>query len=265
MLSILMFTAALAANAPLSPSSKWSVEYDKDMCVLSRSYGDGRDRVTLALRPYPMGTRTEIALMTPAKSMQVIDGQAEVILAPAAHSTHGTYSRYHLDTLPGSLSTLILGSDALDGIATSSTISLHLGSKEQHVFAIPGIAAAMRALEVCQADLLRTWGIDPAEQTSVITTPGINGRILALFGPSTYPVSALKAGEQGLSIAVATIGTEGTATACLIVVKSGSKALDDTTCEVLMQHHAHFSPGLDKDGKPVPAHAVVPVRWILPH
>jgi len=261
MLSILLLAAALPATAPLTPAGKWEVEYGKDMCVLSRAYGDEKGGAILALRPYPMSSQSEIVVITSGRSAEVAGGKAEVALLPGMHSTQGTYSRYQLVKSPRSLSTLLMNEDALADVRTSTALSIRLGTRESYTFAIPAIASAMRALEACQADLLKTWGIDPAERAEVITPPKANPA--SFFGPDAYPAAALRAGQQGRTIAVAVIDKKGTVKTCIVAATSGSPTLDRATCDVLTQR-GRFSPGLDKDGNAVSAHVVVPVKWVLP-
>lgn len=252
--------AALSITSPLAPSGKWTVEYARDMCVLSRDYG-AASKVTLGLRPYPMGTETEVVLLTQGNAAQVYQGKAELTLLPAGQPVQGTYSRYHLPGVPGRLFTLSFGQDALANIQTSTAIALRLGGKESYTVALPGVQAGMRALATCQADLLKTWGISADEQSLIATPP--HGNPASSFGPSAYPAEAIRAHQQGRAITVAAVDARGAVKGCTIVATSGSAALDRATCEIL-QVHAHFLPGLDKTGTPVAAHVVVPVRWVLP-
>ena len=166
-----------------------------------------------------MGTETEVVLITPDASAEVARGKAELTLLPAAHTSQGTYSRYHLPKIAGRLSTLTLGEDALSGIQTSSAITIRLGSKESYTIAIPAIAAGMHALETCQADLLRTWRIDPAERAEVVTPP--KGNPGAFFGPDEYPPEAIRASEQGRTIAVALVAKTGSVEKCVVAATSG--------------------------------------------
>ena len=252
--------AAVTTAAPLAPTGKWGIDYAEDMCVLSRSYGEGTNRIAVALRPYPMGTETEVVLITPGSGYSVSTGRAELTLLPTARTVQGTYVRYPVPKRSGRLARLTLGQDALKGIETSDAVVIRLGPKETYTLAIPGITAGMGALETCQADLLKTWGLDPAERAQVVTAP--TGNPGALFGADSYPAEALQAGEQGRAIAIAVIDPKGAVATCTIAATSGSLILDGATCRALKR--GRFSPGLDKDGKPITAHLIVPVRWSLP-
>ena len=65
-----------------------------------------------------------------------------------------------------------------------------------------------------------------------------------------YPASALAAREQGRPRFRLTIGVDGRVTGCVILVSSGSSALDLTSCR-LMRNRARFTPARDSAGNPV--------------
>jgi TonB family protein len=261
MLSLLLLAAA-ADPAALSPASKWQVEYADNMCVLSRDYGVGADKVTLALRPWPMSNETEVVVLTQGNAPLVDNGRAEITLLPAGHTTKGTFARFDMPKgAPGRIATLHFDEGALDGLAASTAVTVRLGNREVHSGAVPGIAGAMRALETCQKDLLKGWGVDPDERASLSRLP--RGNPARFFGPSVYPEEAVRNHLQGRVVTIASIGKDGHVTGCAIAATSGALVLDQATCNVL-KNSARFAPALDMAGKPVVSHLVVPVRWVLP-
>jgi hypothetical protein len=261
MLSLLLLAAA-ADPAALAPTNKWQVEYADSMCVLSRDYGAGPDKVTLALRPWPMSNETEVVVLTQGNAPLVDNGRAEITLLPAGHSTKGTFARFDMPKgAPGRIATLHFDEGALDGLAASTAVTVRLGNGEVHSGAIPGIAGAMRALETCQKDLLKGWGVDPDERASLSRLPrGNPGRF---FDADAYPPAAISNHLEGRTIAVASIGTDGRVANCVVAATSGALVLDQATCGVL-KTRGRFAPALDQAGKPVVSHLVVPVRWVLP-
>lgn len=262
MLSLLLLAAA-ADPAALPPAGKWQVEYADSMCVLSRDYGAGPDRVTLALRPWPMSNETEVVVLTQGKAPLVDNGRAEITLLPAGHTTRGTFARFDMPKgAPGRIATLHFDEGALDGLAASTAVTVRLGNREVHSGAIPGIAGAMRALETCQKDLLKGWGVDPDERASLSRLP--RGNPARFFGPEVYPMEAVRNHVQGRTVALASIGTDGRVKACAVAATSGALILDQATCNAL-KTSGRFLPALDKAGKPVVSHLIVPVRWVLPN
>jgi protein TonB len=77
------------------------------------------------------------------------------------------------------------------------------------------------------------------------TTP-----LQSLINVADYPPSALQEREQGRPGFRLTVGPDGRVTGCVVLVSSGSPALDSTTCQV-MRSRARFSPALDSNGRPV--------------
>ncbi len=77
------------------------------------------------------------------------------------------------------------------------------------------------------------------------TTP-----LQSLINIADYPPSALQEREQGRPGFRLTVGPDGRVTGCVVLVSSGSPALDATTCRV-MRSRARFSPALDSNGRPV--------------
>lgn len=260
MFSTMFLVAATMATAPLNPTSKWVISSEADRCVLARSYGEGDDALTLLLRPAPSANTTEIALMVPKNLPDVTDGDAELGLLPSLQSTKLHYSRYSRSGSSGSIYKMQLDNGALPELEKSSAATLRF-RKEAYSFSLPQISGALLALASCRANLLQTWGIDRAEQARAVTPP----RLVKLKNfDDEYPSSALRAREDGPVVAVASLNSDGIVQSCTIAVKNRSVALNDATCDVLMRGIAIFSPALDKDGKAIPAHVVVPWRWELP-
>jgi periplasmic protein TonB len=72
----------------------------------------------------------------------------------------------------------------------------------------------------------------------------------SLINIADYPPSALREREQGRPGFRLTVGPDGRVTGCVILVSSGSPALDSTTCRVL-RNRARFTPAVDSNGRPV--------------
>jgi hypothetical protein len=269
LLSLFAFALAQAASAPpapeapLPPTGKWGVDYAQNDCVLSRDYGTPDARLTLGLRPWPMGTSTEIVLMTPRHAKAPFEeGHASMTIG-AAQSVDAHYSRYsvpHAIGIAGTITTLSLDADALSGIERAQAVTLRVGDNERYTFAIPGIAAAMKALTTCQDDLLKSWGVDPAERGRIVLPPHL---IEQIFTADDYPADAIRSGEQGRTIAIAAIQPDGRPASCEVVQTSSSKSLDEATCRILMTR-LHVPPPHDQSGQPATGHLIVPIRWVIP-
>ena len=260
LLALVAAAEPVAPSTALPPSGKWLVEYAETMCVLSRDYGAGADKVTIGLRPMPMSQQSEVVLITRDRGATKFNGHAEIALAPGAKPVSGSYGRFPLPKGAGRIATMYFDDDALAGLEGASELEIGL-DRERHRFAIPNIAGAMKVLSACQDNLLRHWNIDPAERAAESTH--VSGNPGRFFGPSEYPRDAIVAGAQGRTVAIGKVGVDGRVEACIVAVTSGNRSLDEATCRI-MRNSVRFSPARDKDGKPVASHYVLPVRWVLP-
>lgn len=78
-----------------------------------------------------------------------------------------------------------------------------------------------------------------------------------------YPPSALRAGQQGTTGFRLDIGVDGRATGCTIVASSGSDALDQTACRMLMRR-ARFTAARDAGGASIAGSYTSRIVWRVP-
>jgi TonB family protein len=89
------------------------------------------------------------------------------------------------------------------------------------------------------------------------------GSPAAWFGPDDYPPDALRRSEEGRVAFMVDVNVSGTPTGCHIVTSSGSSALDNGTCTVLM-NKGRFKPARDASGKAVASTWSSATRWAIP-
>ena len=78
-----------------------------------------------------------------------------------------------------------------------------------------------------------------------------------------YPASALAGRDEGQPQFRLAVGPDGRVTGCVVLVSSGSPALDNATCRI-MRSRARFSPARDAGGRPVADEYFGAVAWRLP-
>jgi len=105
--------------------------------------------------------------------------------------------------------------------------------------------------------------VPPPDRSLAGARPTLHGNPGALFSDDAYPADAIRAGEQGRTLALLHIDATGLPEGCDISVSSGSTSLDRTTCALLIKG-ARFHPARDANGVAVPGDYSVPVRWVLP-
>ncbi|MDB5675779.1 MAG: hypothetical protein JWM65_2761 [Sphingomonas bacterium] len=259
MILSLLLLAAAADPVAIAPANKWQVEYADTMCVLSRDYGAGADKLTLGVRTSPTNMRREIVLIGAGKATSD-RGVAAITLLPDGHAVTGTYRRGPLPGAAGNVATTFFEEAALEGLDKASAITIRLDN-ESRTLAVPGIAGALTALSKCQDDLLKSWGIDPAERQREAVH--VTGNPARFFGVTAYPPAAIAAHAQGRVVSVVGVDKRGGVTSCTVVVSSGNKPLDDGTCRIIREQ-VHLIPARDKDGNAMASHYVLQVRWALP-
>ena len=83
------------------------------------------------------------------------------------------------------------------------------------------------------------------------------------FSDADYPPAALRAEEQGTTVATVMVGKDGRVTACEVRKSSGSTILDAATCDLLTKRST-FTAARDARGQPIAAEMVFPVSWRIP-
>ena len=88
------------------------------------------------------------------------------------------------------------------------------------------------------------------------------GDLQGLFRGDDYPLSAIERDEQGSVIVRLTIGTNGRVSGCNVTSSSGSRTLDNATCQIL-QSRAKFTPARDNRGNLTTDTVSQRIRWVL--
>lgn len=250
-----MAVTAAITPTPLAPSGKWVVDYQKDMCLVSRSFGPANANTMFALKPaiaMEEGGQTLFVLSLKTGGSGVRRGQALVTLLPSGEQRKLDYVSFIPDgtTFRGYEFDADGDFVALLGDATGLTIA---AGKESFAFATGKMQPVLKALNTCDETLFRSWGVDPAAKA--LTRRGVNPG--SWFPADSYPAAAKQRGAQGRSVVVLTVSAEGRASACRVVVKA-DPALDETTCRLGMRN-ARYEASPGKSDR----FAVLAVRWEL--
>ena len=78
-----------------------------------------------------------------------------------------------------------------------------------------------------------------------------------------YPATALAGRDEGQPQFRLAVTPDGRVAGCVVLVSSGSPALDNATCRI-MRSRARFSPARDASGRPVSDEVFGAVAWRLP-
>lgn len=250
------------SSAPIEPSGKWVVAYEEGMCVLSRRYGSASEVIDIGFRPVPFVDTMQMVLIAQKGGGGPRYGKASIAF-DGATSNEVPYGSYSLGTPARRVTTINTSGDVLNTMPGATTLAVTMGDATTR-FALRSAGAAIKALNTCQDELVRRWGLDPAilhAESSHATLAG--NEPARWFGPESYPEGALKIGAQGRTVAVLVVDVTGKATSCRVVESAGNGELDGTTCHIAMRRAA-FTPARDAGGRSIASWYILPVRWILP-
>jgi TonB family protein len=254
--------------APLEPSAPWVAEFEDTLCVLSRTYGAGEDKVQLAFKPLPGDERIEVIVLTPWKGRDLLrSGELEITLGPGGTSAKGPYRDYTIDPdkrIKGRerLLRVWVEQAELGDITAAKTLTVTEGKRSSWTFALKGTAKAMKVIDQCEDQLVRSWGFDPdalrkqTARATPITSPQ------SWIGYRDYPDAALRTGARGAVRLRYRVAKTGLPQECTILQGSGSALLDKTACDLIMKR-ARFHPALGPGGEPEDGLRSETVIWLL--
>jgi TonB family protein len=259
--------AGLAAGpgAPLEPTTKWQMDYAPGECRLLRTFGEGKDAVTVQFSRLDPAPHIEIGLIgrslpsTPSPvsstlsttTVTSVDATAQGFAAagPSLASI-----RYQPNSRIGDAlrSDVASGAPTRLGVAFTPrfAIALNLGSMK----------APLAALDTCIDDLVTTWGLDPAEQRWRKSAPEPVGDVAAWFRPADYPAALNRSFAGGIVVVRLIVAADGRVTDCAVPKAGGDKAFETLTCR-LATERARFTPAKGADGQPIASVWARRIAW----
>jgi TonB family protein len=241
---------------PLAPSSKWLVDYQQKACVLSRQFGPAAGSIEFDFEPSMARDSGKLVLVLPEKGGNGIwQGSASIRLQPSSKTLTAPFTSALVKGKRGVVMTIF--QPDMGDLVAATTIAVDLGRGAPVALQTDGMTGARKALQACQDDLVKQWGVAPADR---IPDPDIPD-VASWFGGDVYPPEAIRAGAQGLTLMLITIRNDGEADACRTVVSSGTEVLDQAACRVVMQK-ARFAKA-ERDPKAPLRWLILPVNWAL--
>lgn len=252
-LAVLVGTVFASSPSPAA-TAKWTVEYAKDFCVLSRDGAGGAPGI--AFRTRPLADRHDLLFYIPPTGQKNVFGDG--VLSIDGHALGGprhiqvseprdpTQRFFHAWVSPVEL----------ERFAQAATVSLAAPESALIEVSVPKMARAIQALRACEDDLARSWGLEPALLRGWKTPPKPKRSLQREALRGGWPDWRTEKANNRASFKV---GADGVASDCRILVGSGSPKFDDALCKAILR--TPFEPARDPNGRPVASGQLIGAYW----
>jgi hypothetical protein len=268
---------AAAQNGPVSLARQggWEINYDTDACHIFGRFGQGKDETILGITRYEPGNGFDMGLI--GKPLQSRDPQTAIELG------YGDLSPAWENGMAGqagktNLPMLTVTSQRLDGWhwskkqetppavtpaqeAAVRAITFRLKGGKRYRLETGSMAKPMEAMRACLADLMVSWGFDPAVQASLSRPLTPLSNPVMWFRTNDFPINAAMLGHNGLVQVRMDVDADGKMAGCHVLRRTNPDEFADLTCEILAKR-ARFSPALDVNGKPVKSFYMFKLHWV---
>jgi TonB family protein len=260
MLRLIVSAAVLAASSagstvPLQPTGKWTIDYAKDYCVLSRD--PVGTQLGVAFRTRPLAELHDVLIYGPRTNApgatskgQVAAGDGELGALRSVEEVEPKEKAYRFVIA-------ILTKEELDAVGKEGSMRVKVDGKFDLRVPIPQIEKAFAALRACEDDLARRWSLDTAYLRNWKTPPKPK-LTWDKVRKDEWPDWNRNWGKNKASF---TVDETGKVIACHIVESSGSRRMDKALCDGVSR--MPFDPALDAEGRPVRSAQMFGMYWSL--
>ncbi|RYY14971.1 MAG: energy transducer TonB [Alphaproteobacteria bacterium] len=245
-----------AAAAMYTPAGKWTLDYQQDLCLLTRPFSAGGTKATLGFRQAPADSQTEvIVLFADDPDSRLRRG---FVIMKVGGLPVSTLSGAVSERVPGGhqrLLRFIAARDQVAALATAPDVTIEVIGEQPLTFSLERGSAALGALQTCENDQVASWGID----LSAVAKPA------KAIDPAKwlrFPLEAAANRRAGETTVRWTIDVTGRVSDCVVVRTSGTPILDKAACTQVLQHGL-YEPAIGKDGKPTPWIETRRILWAL--
>lgn len=244
MLGLLALTAMQGVT--YNSASKWTLDYQEDLCLLTRPFSSTTGNATLGFRQAPADFQVEIIVLV-AEDVDSERRRGIVRVGfPGALSgmLTGAAVSYRIPDSRQRMLRFLVRREVLTDFALQQAITIEELGQQPITFRAAGAEKAIQALAGCETDQMKAWGIDVAQMATPATPIGDVGQWFA------FPPLAAANRQAGETTVRWTIGANGKVADCRIVRSSGNATLDGSVCKQVVKR-AVYEPAIDKDGQPM--------------
>lgn len=210
------------------PASMWTVQ-KRHICTAYKIYRNGKTDMLALIKPSPTSGAVRIDFEVPS--------EIHVYGLTLASASIGKERAQDIKTMAVAPSTnkgrliysLWLDRPALDRPGAGERLTFNTRSLGLDL-AIPDAARALDKIRPCTAEILEQCGLSRESQARLVrfAVP------MARTTPAGYPDEAQKKGALGDVEGRVTIGSDGRARDCRILVSSGHESLDELSCRTML-------------------------------
>jgi hypothetical protein len=250
-----------AAPKPRTATGKWVLDFAEHQCLATRDYGTPADPLVLALKPSPVGTLMQVAVVTHAKLSSTakgvpvairIDGgpvlQSKVL---AFNAKAGGLRPVRINLPPATFAPM----------RQATSVAFDAPGELEESFVLTQMPALMAQMDTCLTDLRHYWNID--DPTRLKQRARAKTDLASYISDRDYPKSSVHEEEAGTVEFVLLIDETGKLADCTLTATSNVPLLDSQSCAIFMSR-AKFSPAIGQDGKPARDAIKSRIRWVLP-
>lgn len=256
----------------LTRSGKWVVNYDRDACHLLAQFGKDDDPVILRFTRYEPGDHFDLSVFGNKVRSADYRGFAKIdfgLTAFSARAMNGNagkfeamyFSSLRLDGWDGKSPKDVPPKVTPAQEAAVTGVTLAVRGKRSFRLDFGSLAKPMEQIRACSANLVRSWGYDPAVQAALLRPASPIASPGDWLVSSDYPAGALMQGHNGQVQFRLDVDPKGAVAGCYVLARTSPDDFADVTCRAVSRR-AKMRPALDAEGKPVRSFFVTKVHWL---
>ena len=242
----------------LAPSSDWSLRATDERCRLTRTFGQGADKMLVRIDRFEPG-RTHIMLIAGAPIAEVNMMYVSFAFGPDGRSGIEHLSGVSVGSYKPGLQTSDIVMSDKDG-ANVSWVEIVSRARRTIRLELGPMANPLADLTRCSDALAARWGFDPIEQQNLASSVEPVTSPAEWLDAGDYPRELLKQGAQGIVRFRLDVDATGAATACHVQESTDPPGFGEAVCAALMKH-ARFTAARSVAGQAVASYYASTVRF----